>query len=77
MPKMLNGDFEVGDALPDPTAALLAITWTTGEPTASNTQTIADGGTPTVAELGQAVQNINTILTALLADIAAIKATLS
>lgn len=36
----------------------LTITWTANEPTAGDTQTIADGSVPTVAELGQAVANI-------------------
>ena len=55
------------------TAALLGITWTANEPTAANTQTIADGDVPTVAELGQFAQNINTIVTALIADVAALR----
>jgi hypothetical protein len=58
-------------------SALLDITWSTGEPTAANTQTIADGGTPTVAELGQSVQNINTIVTALIADVEALRTQLN
>ncbi len=55
------------------TAAALVITWSSNTPTASNTQTIADGTVPTVAELGQFAQNINTIMTAALVDIAALK----
>lgn len=58
----------------DATAALLDITWTANEPTASNAQTIADGTVPTVAELGQAVKNLNTILTQVIADNAAMLA---
>lgn len=54
------------------TAAALVITWTANTPTASNTQTIADGDAVAGTELGQAIQNINTILTAALVDIAAI-----
>ena len=87
MSKLINGDFEVGSDLPTTptqTSEALVITWTANEPTASNTQTIADGTTPTVTELGQAVQNLVTIQTelvtdmaAVIADIAAIKATLS
>jgi len=45
----------------------LVITWTANEPTAGLTQTIADGDVPTVAELGQAVKNLNTLVTALIA----------
>ena len=43
----------------------LVITWTSNAPTAALTQTIANGTIPTVAELGQAVQNLNTIITSL------------
>ena len=55
------------------TASALVITWTSNTPTAANTQTIANGTVPTVAELGQFAQNINTIMTAALEDIAALK----
>lgn len=45
------------------------ITWTANEPTAGDTATIADGSTPTVAELGQAVADltakVNAIITAM------------
>ena len=58
-------------------AALLAITWTANEPTAANTQTIADGTVPTVAELGQYAKNTNVILTALIADVEAIRTQLN
>lgn len=61
----------------DATSAALVITWTSNEPTAANTQTIADGTVPTVAELGQAVQNLNTILTQVVADNAAMLAQLN
>ena len=43
----------------------LVITWTANEPTAALAQTIADGSSPTVAETGQFMQNINTIITSL------------
>ena len=55
----------------------LTITWTTGEPTAATTQTIADGGTPTVAELGQSVANLTAIVNQLQADVTAMYATLN
>jgi hypothetical protein len=45
------------------------ITWTSNEPTAGDTATIADGTVPTVAELGQAVQDLTTKLNALLAQL--------
>ena len=50
----------------------LVITWTANEPTAALTQTVADGTVPTVAELGQALQNVNTILSQAVADLAAL-----
>ena len=51
-------------AIPDYT-----ITWSSNEPTAGDTATIADGTVPTVAELGQAVQDITTKLNAVLAHL--------
>jgi hypothetical protein len=58
-----NSKGEVNDAATGP----LVITWTSNEPTAGLTQTIADGTVPTVAELGQAVKNLNTVITSLVA----------
>lgn len=43
------------------------ITWTANAPTAGDAATIADGTVPTVAELGQAVQDLTTKLNATLA----------
>lgn len=63
---------ESGD-LTAATGSALVITWTSNEPTAGNTATIADGTVPTVAELGQAVQNLTTILNAVIVDLAALK----
>ncbi len=45
------------------------ITWSSNEPTAGTTATIADGTVPTVAELGQAVQDLTTILNALIVKV--------
>jgi hypothetical protein len=42
------------------------VTWSANTPTASSTQTIADGTVPTVAELGQAVANIEAKLVEIL-----------
>ena len=70
----LNTRFEKPDAI---TSASLDITWTTGEPTAANTQTIADGGTPTVAELGQSVANLTAIVNELVADVTALRANMN
>lgn len=55
------------------TSAALDITWTANEPTAGNTQTIADGDVPTVAELGQAVANLTAIVNELVADMTAVR----
>jgi hypothetical protein len=60
-----------GAALTD---AAIVITWTANEPTAGVTQTIADGTVPTVAELGQYVQNINTQHDKAVVDATAMKA---
>ena len=43
------------------------VTWTANAPTPASTQTIADGTVPTVAELGQAVANIEAKLNVALA----------
>lgn len=51
------------------TAANNVITWTANEPTAALTQTIADGDTPTVAELGQFAANQILVNSKLIADI--------
>ena len=61
----------------DLTGAPNVITWTANAPTAGNAQTIANGASPTVIETGQAIQNINTILTAVIADLATLKAQLN
>jgi hypothetical protein len=45
------------------------ITWTANEPTAGTTATVADGTVPTVAELGQGLQDVTTILNALIAKV--------
>lgn len=47
----------------------LTITWTANEPTAADTQTIADGTVPTVAELGQAVANLTAKLNLIIGTI--------
>lgn len=43
------------------------ITWSANEPTAGDSATIANGSTPTVAELGQAVADITAKLNGALA----------
>ena len=58
-------------------ASPLVITWSSNTPTAGSTATIADGSSVTDAESGQAIQDINTILTTLLTDVAAIKSQLN
>lgn len=59
------------------TAASLDITWTANEPTAANTQTIADGDTPTVAELGQSVANLTAIVNELIVDNASMRSAIN
>lgn len=59
-----SGDPMIGEA--QAKVADYVVTWTTNAPTASSTQTIADGTIPTVAELGQAVANIEAKLVAIL-----------
>ncbi len=52
------------------TAVPVAVTFTSNEPTASDTQTIADGTVPTVAELGQWVRNSEDFMAQVDVDIA-------
>ena len=47
----------------------LTITWTSNEPTASTAMKIADGSALTSTESGQAIQNLNTRLAAVIAKI--------
>jgi hypothetical protein len=54
------------------TSAALTITWTTHEPTASTTITIADGDAVTSVETGQALHDLNTQTNALVVDVAAV-----
>jgi len=61
----------------DATGTGTTITWTANEPTASATQTIADGTVPTVAELGQYVANNEAQLALILADIASLRAAIT
>jgi hypothetical protein len=62
---------------PSTTAAALTITWTANEPTASTTITIADGDAVTSVETGQAIHDLNTQTNALVADIAALAASIA
>ena len=70
---MFNGKRERSDDVADATAEEIVITWTANEPTAAITQTIADGDSPTVAETGQAIANLNAQITKLIADMAALR----
>lgn len=51
----------------------LVITWTANTPTAGLTQTIADGDAVAGTEIGLAIQNINTIVSQLVVDVATLK----
>ena len=67
----INTRFETAD---DATGEGVDITWSSNEPTASQTQTIADGAVPTVAELGQYVANNEAQVALILADIESLRA---
>ena len=58
------------------TATNVAVTFTANEPTAADTQTIADGTVPTVAELGQWVANSEDFMAEVVADLDAHKTSL-
>ncbi len=70
----INTRFEKATAATSSTPAPLVVTWTSNEPTASLTQTIADGTVPTVAELGQYAANNQAVVDTLITDLAALKA---
>ncbi len=55
------------------TATNLAITFTANAPTAADTQTIASGAVPTVAELGQFAANVEDFQAEVVADLDAHK----
>jgi hypothetical protein len=55
------------------TSGVITITWTANEPTAGVAQTIADGASPTVAETGQAIQNLTTMLNKVVADVESLR----
>ena len=63
--------FDFMDSIPEiaDTQTPLTITWTSNEPTASTNQTIANGSQVTSTESGQAIQNINTVLTNLINEL--------
>jgi hypothetical protein len=62
---------------PSTSAEAQVITWTTHEPTASYAVTVADGSAPTSTELGILTATQNAQITALVADVAALKAKLA
>lgn len=59
------------------TVVPLVITFTANTPSPAATQTIADGTVPTVAELGQYAANQELVITALEADVEALRVTLN
>ena len=59
--------------VPAGTATGVTITWSSNEPTASATQTIADGTVPTVAELGQYVANNEAQMALVVAELLALR----
>ena len=58
------------------TGLAAAITWSSNEPTTSYTYTIADGDGPTSTEIGIALKTSNTQITALIADVLALRTSL-
>jgi hypothetical protein len=62
---------------PAQSASSITITWTTNEPTASTTFTIADGSAPTSTELGIAVASLTEELNSLRTDLIATNAALA
>ena len=70
----INTRFETAD---DATGTGVTITWTSNEPTAAATQTIANGTVPTVAELGQYVANNEAQIALILADIASLRSAMN
>ena len=59
------------------TAGNITITWTANEPTASTSQTIANGNAVTGAEAGQAIKNINAQIGNLDTDVETLKNTIN
>lgn len=55
------------------TATNLAITFSANGPTAADTQTVADGAAPTVAETGQFMANVEDFQAEVVADLATIR----
>lgn len=73
----LNDEFERTSKIAAATSEDIDITWTSNEPTAAITQTIADGASPTVAETGQYIANMAAQLAKLLADVADLRTKLN
>jgi len=74
---MFNSKLELADDVAAATVSAEVITWTTNEPTASYAYTIADGEAPTSTELGIALKTHNTQITALIADVLAIRTSIN
>ena len=70
---MFNSKLELADDVAVATVSAEVITWTTHEPTASYAYTIADGTAPTSTEVGITLKTHNTQITALIADVLAIR----
>jgi len=69
----ITGNFETRDDAAAATVKAFTITWTTKNPTASTALTIADGSSPASAEIGIALKSMNAQITALIADVLAIR----
>ncbi len=71
---VFNAEDELMDDIATTAVGPLVITWSANTPTAGLTQTIADGDLVAGTELGLAIQNMNTIISQLVADVATLKA---
>ena len=68
-----NSKGELADDVAAATAAAQVITWTTLEPTVSYTYTVADGSAPTSTEVGIVLATMNEQITAMIADVLALR----
>jgi hypothetical protein len=70
---VFNSKDELMDDVAAATASAFTITWTTNTPSASTGATIADGDAVTSAEVGAVLFNQQAQITALIADVLAIR----
>lgn len=68
-----DGNREIIADVAAATVTAQVITWTTKEPTVSYAYTVADGAAPTSIELGIVAATMNAQITALIADVLALR----